>query len=263
MIRVDRRLHAELHYHILAHLNLGQDAANLYDPGRSAGWVDELTTLYQAAEGRLALQWLPLITPDLPGLLGALDHHEIKSLDHQNGHALMARMAQITRALMITAGPRFRAVAKERRARTQVVMTAIHDPLTRWREALWGILDRAPPPLKILDVIALGRHGRAANRAGEKVIATSLHMPPNHVLCQVFHEDVHGVSDRFNDTAERDTRLESDGFKAHRQLEDAAVELGRRVIQAVDPSRLSIYKAWEKTQGVGLNETTKGSQISL
>ena len=60
-VRLERWPTTALAYHVLAHLDLGRDAATLYDdtlPSRP--WTAELHAAYVAAAGRLAIHAAPL-----------------------------------------------------------------------------------------------------------------------------------------------------------------------------------------------------------
>lgn len=237
MIRVARRFHASLHYYVLVQLDLGRDAANIFAPADPRPvYADALQALYLASAGTIALQVLPLRTSDLAGLLGTLDQHQMR-IDPE----LQDAWAAALREEMGRFGPAFRRGTTDA---AQAALGTIKPDLDLLRIALWALQDKSPPPLTLLDVRALGRHARASAHAGERLVATSLSQPADHVLCQVFHEECHAISDRLVPTANRETRAGTAGFATHQRIEAAAVELGDRVIRAVAPHVSPAYTRW-------------------
>lgn len=247
MIRFVRRLHAALYYHVLAHLDLGRDAASLHDPRLPIDkpWLAPLRAAYDADPGRLGAHHAPLLVHDLAGLLNAVDHAEVRGLGAPLCHALAAA----ARAEAPDFAGRWHAATAEHEARAAEVQAAIDAPLSLLRAALWAQIDRDPPPLRVIDCRALRRHGRAASLDGERVVAVSLGEAPEHILCQVLHEETHPISDRLAGRAtDRDTRPGTPGHATHRRLEWAAVALGQRVVDAVAPEWSAAYEAWVARQ---------------
>lgn len=241
-IRIERRLHVDLAFHLLAHLDLGADAASLFDPALpTRPWTETLAAAYQADPRRLAMHALPLVTPDLPAWLAALDARA--------GQPLATAMAVAARAELLRFGPVWRAGAVEARARRAAAQRDIAPRLERLREALWAESGAAPPPLALLDCAPLGAHGRAAGTAEARVVATSLAEPAEHALLQVLHEEIHPLTDGGVDAADRDTRRGTPGHAAHARLEAAALERGRSLLAVHAADLLPAYARWRARFG--------------
>ena len=108
---------------------------------------------------------------------------------------------------------------------------------------------RTPPPLVVLDVPALGRKGRAMAHRGVRRVGTSLSEAPDHVLMQVFHEEMHPITDPvvlsdLEDGVARDTRPGTEGFAVHQQLEATAVAASRAFLEARAPEHVAAFDAW-------------------
>jgi hypothetical protein len=229
---------AALLFRVLARLDLGPDAASLYDPSLPAApWTTELAAAYAAAPGRHALQWIALDAPDLAtlqsrlqGLTGRLADVASRALTAEIADALPAWIADTAAAVALAA------------ARAEVLSA----PLARLRAALW---ERAgsPPPLRVIDVPALRRCGRGL-RGDVHRVAVDLRQDPDHLLCQIFHEEVHVRTDPAVLTGTppvpRDTRAGTPGHAVHAALEDAAVTVGEAVIAARAPEHLAAYHRW-------------------
>ena len=92
-IRVERTRGAGLCYHVLAHLRLERDAADLYDPALPpAGWAEALAQAYARAPGRLALQFVGLAVEGLDALRAWLAAPP-PELSDSHGRALAAGFA--------------------------------------------------------------------------------------------------------------------------------------------------------------------------
>lgn len=241
---VTRSAAAGLCYHVLAHLDLAEDAADLHDPSLPpAAWVDSLARAYARAPGRLALQHVGLTATSLAELRAWLAAPP-PALADEPGRAL----ANCFAAALEQAAPAFLAAfaADDARAaaRAEAVGEALAEPLARLRAGLWE-RHGGPPPLRLLDVPALRDAGRGAAVAGVSVVAVDLRRPPAHVLCQALHEEIHLVTDPVvARPGLRDTRAGSDGFASHAALEHAAVVVGEALIAARAPAWSPAYRAW-------------------
>lgn len=229
-IRVERVFHVELCYRVLAHLDLGKDAASLFDrslPRRP--WTRPLVEAYARDPRRLRAQFWALHTADEGALRGVLTRDETE-LARRFQEALDAEAPRLPWP-------------------TPPIEPTFTQTLQTLREALYD--PAAPPPLRVLDCRSLGRHGRAVTRQGERVVAVSLGEPPEHALCQLFHEEVHPISDKDLTHAKgRDTRAGSPGHAAHRALEAHAVAVGREVVMRAAPEWLEAYEAWARPFGM-------------
>ncbi len=209
--------HVELHYHVLSHLDLGRDAASIYRArDREPAWLAAARAGYEG----LATQVRPLRVPDLNALCAA-------SPDAWT-EALRAASHEV-------AWP-----PPERD------LVAIEAPLARIYEALWALAERAPPPLRVLDTPALGRHGRATMLGAVQVVAVSLE-DPGHALCQIAHEACHAVTDPTvvaRVGSARDTRPGHAGFEVHQAVEAVAIEVVRDVVAEVAPHWTGRYASW-------------------
>ncbi|MFT7621561.1 MAG: hypothetical protein ACI9WU_000725 [Myxococcota bacterium] len=219
MIILECRADIDFHYHLLAHLDLGRDASNLYDPELpTTPWVAELRAAYE-----LQWQWAPLSQagPEAEALLPAIEAAAPPFMERWGADVM-------THTLCV-------ADADEQ----------LLPRLSRLRKALYG--EDKPPVLRLIHAPSLRHHGRGLTENKERIVATSLARDLEQALCTVFHEECHPISDptvRTRSRRGRDTRADSAGFKRHKALEDAAVTLGRRVIQQTDPDLMNAYQTW-------------------
>lgn len=226
MIAFLRRRPAALLYHVLAHLDLGRDAASLFDrtlPRRA--WVDDLRAAYAAAPGRLVVHAI------------ALAHDDPIAVLRRDGGELATRLADAMEAEDPRYEPAFADVPHHLLEPLEVLRAALHERIGE------------PPPLTILDCPALRLAGRAASRDGTRVVAVSLAQDPGHVLCQTIHEEIHAVTDpviRSGFAVAQDTRVDAPGFALHRELERAAIEVGDALIAARMPQWSEAYAKWRK-----------------
>lgn len=234
MITVERPLHAALLFHVLSHLDLGRDAASIYDPRRpTPPWLAPLRAAYRADPQRLRVHFLAHWTADLETLDAALGPGKLADALRV---ALRAERATVEAALA-------RDDAAARRARFE---SEVAPALIRCRDALHA---GAAPPLRVLDVPALGPHGRGLGLPRERVVAVSLAPPSDHVFCQVLHEEVHPITDprvqaAWRGEKVRDTRAGSAGHALHAALERAALDEGADVIAACAPEFEDAYARW-------------------
>jgi len=257
VITVRRRLHVELHYHVLSLLDLGRDAASLFDCRRKPrSWSTALRDAYLAAPGRLLLQGLPLFTADLAGLLDALAGDRLFPAGGAADRRLCSRFAEALLAEAAEVERQWRAdePASARRAADFLAAAA---SVARVRTALWSQAGAPEPALEVLDCPSLrsegGTHGRSTARAAGHVVAVALAAPLDQVLCQILHEEMHPVTDRallaeFPPGA-RDTRVGADGFALHARIEKAAVDTGQRLIDAYAPELAAAYRHWRGRHG--------------
>lgn len=236
-ITVQRRLDTARAFEVLARIDLGADAANLHDDTLpEPSWGSRLLRAYRAAPGRLILHGLPL-RDDWTMLASRLRNEPPGGLTDPAGRALATTFAEALDDLAELPI----SFAEDR--------PELVEPLTRLRAALWE-RQGSPPPLRILDVPALGSHGRAIEQRGMRVVATSLGEPFEHVLCQIFHEEVHALSDPLvragREHEPRDTAPSSPAFALHRDLEHAAIEVGQAIIDARAPELAPAYRAWRR-----------------
>ncbi|MCA9708564.1 MAG: hypothetical protein KDK70_22130 [Myxococcales bacterium] len=249
-IRLRRAPEAALGYHVLAHLPLRRDAASLFDAGLPArSWVEPLHRAYAAAPGRLVVQALGLRHAD--GGLDALADDPPAGLRDDAGRRLLACFLEAVeheRPAFMAAWEADAARAEARRAEVEAVLV---EPLAVLRGALWEQQGPAPP-LTVLDCPALGPCGRGGATPHERRVAVSLAAPVEHLLCQIFHEEVHPVTDpvvREGLPEIQDTRAGSAGHAVHAALEAAAIEVGEAVILARAPRWADAYARWRARFG--------------
>jgi hypothetical protein len=260
-IRWTRPLHGELCYHVLAHLDLGRDAASLYNPGLPRQpWAAALLEAYQraSAPGRLVVQVLPLITRNVASLSVRLRAGAVRELNYLEGRALCRQLADALDRELPSVRARWHREMAAARARVEERMTWIAPQLQRLRGAIHE--GGEPPPLSLLDCDALacagGTHGRAAATAEGRVVAVALAAAPREqALIQLMHEELHHVTDAAvrpprGAQQEQETRRDSDGHQLHRELEQAAVEAGQRLLEREAPELLPAYAAWRRRHGV-------------
>jgi hypothetical protein len=235
VITLERRRSAALLYHVLAHLDLGRDAASLHDPSLPRrAWVDDLRRAYGAAPGRLVVHAIALVHADASAVLRddpppGLRDAEGRELAHHLADALDAE------------APHYEPTFAD-------PPTQLLEPLATLRAALYERIGE-PPPLTILDCPALRLAGRAATHDGTRVIAVSLAQDPGHVLCQTIHEEIHAVTDPvvregFATAVRQDTRADAPGFALHCELERAAIEVGDALVAARTPQWSAAYARW-------------------
>ena len=225
---------------VLAHLDLGADAASLFDSSLPAQpWSAALLDAYRAAPGRLALHGIGLFHPH--GLVERLRADPPAQLSDPAGRRLCAQTADAIDAsdTSVSYAP---------------VPESVIEPLTVLRAALWERHGNAPP-LTVIDCPALGLCGRATQTPAGRVVAVSLAQPTEHVLCQVLHEEIHPLTDpvvraSWGAGPARDTAAGSAGFQRHQALEVAAVEVGDALIRARTPQWVSAYERWRARFGV-------------
>lgn len=233
LIGFERSASAALLYHVLAHLDLGRDAASLFDrslPMRP--WADDLRVAYGNARGRLVVHAIALVHDDP---IAVLRDDPPPALRDDAGRVLATCLADAMEAEAQRYVPAFAEPP-----------TQLLEPLAVLRSALYERVG-APPPLAILDCPALRLAGRAATRDGTRVVAVSLAQDPGHILCQTIHEEIHAVTDpvvRAGSTLGQDTRASSPGYALHRELERAAIEVGDALVAARAPQWSPVYARW-------------------
>ncbi len=242
-IRFERWPTAALAYHVLAHLDLGRDAANLFDdtlPPRP--WVAGLHAAYLAASGRLAVHAAPLAYGD--SLVQRLRAGAPASLRDGPGRALAHAFA----AAIECEAPQFLPAWDREDACSLVeVANAIGEPLARLRGALWE-RSGEPLPLLVVHCPALGRHARATRRDDASIVAADFTQSIEWLACQVLHEEIHAITDTAvlagRDASARDTRVGTPGFRLHAELERTAIEVGDALVRARAPEWIGAYAHW-------------------
>ena len=244
-VRFVRRAAPALAFHILSHLDLGVDAANIHDPSRpQRTWAGPLWQAYQDAPGRLILQVHALPYADIDAWLEDLQGSPPRALTDAPGQALVAAMVAAVDAERAV----FEAAWQPDEQRLAEVQVALGPPLQRLRERLWEV-QGAPPPLTVIDCPALGPSGRATGARRARLVAVSLAQPRDHVLCQVLHEEVHPLTDpivraEWSDEAARDTRSGSAGAALHQRLESVAIAATEAFLQARAPELMTDFQRW-------------------
>jgi hypothetical protein len=242
-----REVEPALVFHVLAHLDLGGDAASIFDetlPERE--WVAGLREAYGEAPGRLQVHALALRHREG---MDALRSTPPPGLRDDAGRRLLERlldaMASEREAFMGT----WTAIEPEAEACRTEIAARLTEPLDRLRRALWQ-QHGDPPPLAVLDCTALGLAGRGAGDDGGRVVGVSLAAPIDHLLCQILHEEIHPVTDPVVREAMRstpqDTRYGMPGHALHVALEHAAIEVGEALILARAPEWAASYARWRE-----------------
>jgi hypothetical protein len=242
-----REVEPALVFHVLAHVDLGRDAASIFDetlPERE--WVAGLREAYAAAPGRLQMHALALRHREgLEGLRG----EPPAGLRDVAGQRLLERLldaiASEREAFMDT----WTATGPEAEACRVEIAARLNEPLDRLRRALWE-QHGDPPPLTVLDCPALGLAGRGAGDRSGRIVAVSLAAPIEHLLCQILHEEIHPVTDpvvrETMQSAPQDTRSGTPGHALHAALEHAAIEVGEALILARTPEWAAAYTRWRE-----------------
>jgi hypothetical protein len=246
-IRWEREVEPALVFHVLAHLDLGRDAASVYDetlPERE--WVEGLRGAYGAAAGRLQVHALGLrYREGIEGLRDAPPPGLRDAAGRKLLGCLLDAMASEREVFMRG----WEACTTEADARRAEVAARIGEPLDVLRRALWE-QHGDPPPLTVLDCPALGFAGRGANDRNGRIVAVSLAVPTEHLLCQILHEEIHPVTDpvirETMPSTPQDTRSGSAGHALHAALEHAAIEVGEALILARAPAWCDAYRFWRE-----------------
>lgn len=244
-VRWAREVEPALVFHVLAHLDLGRDAASIFDetlPERA--WVAELREAYGKAPGRLQVHAVGLRHREgLEGLRG----EPPAGLRDAAGRRLIERLLEAMEREREGFVAGWIASGSEAEARMREVADRIGAPLDVLRRALWEQLGE-PPPLTVLDCPALGLAGRGTGDRSGRVVAVSLAAPIDHLLCQILHEEIHPVTDpvvrEAMPAASQDTRTGTPGRALHAALEHAAIEVGEALILARAPEHFAAYARW-------------------
>lgn len=246
-IRVERWVAPALVGHVLAHLDLGMDAASTHDPALpSRPWVAPLLRAYRGAPGHLRVQVLGLAQREPDALIRELRFDPPMGLGDPAGRRLCGALADA----LESEEPGFRATWDPRAPALPAVVV---ERLARLRAQLWSARGRGAPPLRVLDVPALGGSGRATVVGGERRVAVSLGEPTEHVLCQILHEEVHEITDPLvlgeRREAARDTRRDGPGWSLHAELESTAVQATEALLGAISPELLPAFHRWQARTG--------------
>ncbi len=237
-VTVGRSAVADCGYGVLAGVDLGRDAANLYDPSAPARTA--LRSVFEPLRaalladpaGGLVLQGWPLRATSLAALA-----------DPPVAPALASAFARAVAAVEPSL-PRGSSPASPAPA---------FDRLTTLLGALWAPLGTsAPMTCRVLDCPALGRHGRAVRLGDVFVVATALGVGGGlHPLMQVFHEAAHPVTDAAvlarlgpDALAARRTAPGTSGFAVHRAIESTAVAYGTAILEGPAADLLTDWEAW-------------------
>ena len=246
-VRFTRRAAPALAFHLLSHLDLGADAANLYDAERpQQPWVAPLRAAYDGAAGRLSVQVHAMAYDDIDDWLNDLQESPPRSLTDDAGQQLVAALAAAAAAEREV----FLAGWDRQDQRTAEIQASLGPPLQRLRERLWEAQGN-PPPLTVVDCPALGPCGRATVAGGARLVAVSLDQPRDHVLCQILHEEIHPLTDplvraEWEDEAAQDTRKGSAGAALHVRLESVAVAATEAFLQARAPELMTDFRRWQQ-----------------
>ena len=249
-IRWTREREPALVFHVLAHLDLGGDAASIYDetlPERE--WVKGLREAYAAAPGRLQVHAVGLRLRE--GLEG-LREDPPPGLRDAMGRRLLERLLDAMASEREAFAEAWRASEAEAEARRDEVAARVSGPLAMLRRALWE-QHGDPPALTVLDCPSLGLAGRGANDQHGRIVAVSLAAPIDHLQCQILHEEIHPVTDpvirETMPATAQDTRAGAPGHALHAALEHAAIEVGEALILARAPEWSTAYARWRARFG--------------
>lgn len=240
-------------FHVLSHLNLGKDAASLYNPEQTVkDWVSPLQQAYADAPGRLHLHALALNVQAIPKLKARLQFSQIGGLDDDSG---MRLRRALLRAIEVEEDAFLRRWNDDSAQSTWSKSMNAHvgPALLQLRATLWEQQGKSPPPLRVLHCPDLGPRARATAIGGMRWVATSLLESPEHVLLQVLHEEMHPLTDPvvMSDWAgpQRDTRSGTDGYSLHQQLESVAIGATQAVLEAWAPEHLPAFERWLERLG--------------
>jgi hypothetical protein len=246
-VRVERWQAPALAAHVLAHLDLGADAANAFDAGLpERPWVPGLLEAYRKAPGHLLLQVVGLRHESVDALVRELRFDPPPGLTDPHGRALAVRFADALEAEQ-------EAFFADWAAEGPTLPGRFAKKLAALRQALWSPQGRDAPPLRVLDAPALGIQGRATRVGTERRVAVSLAQDPEHVLCQVLHEEIHPITDPvvLADRKDRDrsTAVGTPGFGLHAELESVAVQATEAFLAARSPDLIPAFERWRARFG--------------
>ena len=226
----------QLAFQVLARLDLGADSASVFDPSLDRpDWAEALQRAYLAAPNRLSLHGLALQHRTVPELLRALDASK------EPLHAVFATALR-SEALDWP---------------DQRVHDGLANEMQRLASMLW---QHRPPPLRLVDAPALGRHGRALWLGPERVVAVSANQDREHIVQQVFHEWIHAVTDPLvQKEGRRDTRVGSDGYALHQELERVALLATEALLTEKAPEYLPGFQRWLQVQLTDQSSSTTPS----
>jgi hypothetical protein len=246
-------VHSALAYHVLSYLDLGRDAASLFDPTKGeTDWQSELRSSYLNAEGRLWLHFLPIQASDLEDLYARLEAAP-RGLDDPQGVHLGRAFMRACQAELPAFQSHWDSDGESRRERLRDAAEQLAAPLGRLRTALWALNGGTPPPLTVSHCRDLRKAGRGVGVRKTRVVAVSLNESFEHALCQIFHEETHPVSDPSvsRQTGQRrGTHVDDPGYNHHMALEKAAVQLGRRIVRECAPEWEEGYERWAGRYGM-------------
>ncbi|MFN3201641.1 MAG: hypothetical protein ACE366_24775 [Bradymonadia bacterium] len=253
-LTLTRPLHGALLFHVLSHLDLGADAANLYDLRTrdvDAPWRAHLLDAWHRTPppDRLMIHALAHWTQSVEALLTGLEAHRWSFTRTDAG----GRLADLLLAALLIELPEVERLhdADVSTPRHQRFLTEGAPAVEACRRALWG---GTPPALMIMDCDALGLHGRggALDPLGiRRGVAISLEAPLEHAVCQIVHEEIHPITDpQVPVTTHRSTAKGDPGFAHHKALEAAAVSAGFELFDIHAPAFSEAYRRWCSRFGV-------------
>lgn len=230
-IELARSACASLAYEVLSALDLGRDAANLYQRKLlRPSWAAKLERAYiESGPERTAIQFAGLRFDNIDLLFEHAARRGSELWTYYAG-ALESERASLEQRLTAS---RAKDEARIALAREQII-----DRLELLRAELWK--PRPPPPLTVLHVPALRRAGRGLVAKSGHRVAVSLDEAWDHVWCQIFHEELHPIADReLGPMGARDTRGDE-----HLLIEANAVDRGEELIRRILPDALPAYERW-------------------
>jgi len=251
-----------LWYHLLAHLDLGRDAASLHDRGYLAEAGSSALAVRAPALARacatiadpLALQVLPLALPaDAPP--GALDEL-LEGGGPEPARGLVATLLGDTAGEALAAA--LAAALEDERSRFLAGPWRREEARLAADASRWGALldEELAPHSAILGLTAevevrpcraLAGAGRALELRERTVVAVG---PPRsadglELLFQVLHELTHAASDPLvRGAGDRATREGAPGYAVHFRLEQAVLALDYHLLRRRRPALLARYLDW-------------------
>ncbi|MEM1350274.1 MAG: hypothetical protein AAGI01_17070, partial [Myxococcota bacterium] len=176
-------------------------------------------------------------------------------LDDTPGRRLCALVRAVMHAERAERKKTFEQRAQSANIRSKNFLSSWGRTLRTLRAVLHG--GRSSPMLYIIDSPALSAadgawtHGRALSRAGLSMIAVSLDVPQAHALLQIFHEEIHRVTEplvlkRLDERVVRDQGAEmtEPEVNVHALLEEVAVAHGEALIHMVAPELSATFADW-------------------
>ena len=226
-------------FKVLSMLRLTDDAANINSvDADSPSWLPLLERAYHKADGRLALQGLPLQFPELIDLIAALDKPP-NALRNPEG----MRLCSMFKTAVLS-------VDVKKIESSKPSLDLIFNDIMPLRAHLYQQINHNMPRLVVYDVPELGNSARAISLNGERRIALSTEQSTAHIRMQLLHEEIHPITDPMvlngNKLDARSTRVCDEGYEIHLTLENTVLNVTEALLSQLRPDLLDDFYGWRQ-----------------